>query len=167
MACPLYKMKGPGLVPDSGRAHPPAFPLKHQQKDIRLALALGDDVAQPLPVAAAANEVFKKARTMGAGGTIAPSAHCVRTAVLEILLLQERQPRCIVCRLVTCSPGPFKGPWRFVSCSIRSTQCFASADRPSSLGPQASATMTSRRSLRRSQRRNRPTWQWCAADEER
>lgn len=41
MACPLFKMKGPALVPDSGRAHPPAFPLKHQQKDLRLALALG------------------------------------------------------------------------------------------------------------------------------
>lgn len=34
-----------------------AFPLKHQQKDMRLALALGDEVAQSLPVAAAANEV--------------------------------------------------------------------------------------------------------------
>lgn len=35
----------------------PAFPLKHQQKDMRLALALGDENAVPMPVAAAANEV--------------------------------------------------------------------------------------------------------------
>lgn len=44
MACPLFKMKGPVLVPDAGRQHPPAFPLKHQQKDIRLALALGERI---------------------------------------------------------------------------------------------------------------------------
>lgn len=38
-------------------SHPPAFPLKHQQKDMRLALSLGDDTAVSMPVAAAANEV--------------------------------------------------------------------------------------------------------------
>lgn len=37
--------------------HSPAFPLKHQQKDMRLALALGDENAVSMPVAAAANEV--------------------------------------------------------------------------------------------------------------
>ena len=37
---------------------PPAFPLKYQQKDMRLALALADQVEQPLPVSAAVNEVF-------------------------------------------------------------------------------------------------------------
>lgn len=67
MACPLYKMKGPGLVPDAGRSHPPAFPLKHQQKDMRLALQLGDELAQALPVAAAANEAYKRARAAGQG----------------------------------------------------------------------------------------------------
>lgn len=35
----------------------PAFPLKHQQKDMRLALALGDENAVSMPVSAAANEV--------------------------------------------------------------------------------------------------------------
>jgi glyoxylate/succinic semialdehyde reductase len=35
----------------------PAFPLKHQQKDMRLALALGDENAVAMPVSAAANEV--------------------------------------------------------------------------------------------------------------
>jgi len=62
MANGLFKLKGPQMM---RRSFPPAFPLKHQQKDMRLALALGDDLAQPLPVAAAANETFKKAREMG------------------------------------------------------------------------------------------------------
>ena len=36
-------------------------------QDLRLALALGDKVEQPLPVAAAANEVFKRGRAQGLG----------------------------------------------------------------------------------------------------
>lgn len=39
-------------------SYSPAFPLKHQQKDMRLALALGDENAIPMPVASAANEVI-------------------------------------------------------------------------------------------------------------
>lgn len=39
-------------------SYPPAFPLKHQQKDMRLALALGDENSVSMPVAAAANEVL-------------------------------------------------------------------------------------------------------------
>ena len=42
-----------------------AFPLKHMQKDLRLALALGDTLGQPLFSAAAANETFKKAKALG------------------------------------------------------------------------------------------------------
>lgn len=61
---PMFTMKGPGMVAGN---YPPAFPLKHQQKDLRLALALGDELNQPLPVAAAANEVFKAAKTQGLG----------------------------------------------------------------------------------------------------
>lgn len=38
MASPLVSLKGPSM---SARKYPPAFPLKHQQKDLRLALALG------------------------------------------------------------------------------------------------------------------------------
>lgn len=38
-------------------SYPPAFPLKHQQKDMRLALALGDENSVAMPVAAASNEV--------------------------------------------------------------------------------------------------------------
>lgn len=50
----MFKLKGPSCIKGS---FAPAFPLKHQQKDMRLALALGDEVAQTMPVAAAANEV--------------------------------------------------------------------------------------------------------------
>lgn len=56
IANPMFKMKGPAMIKNS---YPPAFPLKHQQKDMRLALALGDENAVPMPVAAAANEVSR------------------------------------------------------------------------------------------------------------
>ena len=40
------------------KGHFPAnFPLKHQQKDMRLALQMGESLEQPLHVAGAANEV--------------------------------------------------------------------------------------------------------------
>lgn len=64
MANPMFKMKGPSMIQSN---YSPAFPLKHQQKDMRLALALGDTNAVSMPVAAAANEAFKKARSMGLG----------------------------------------------------------------------------------------------------
>lgn len=51
----MFKMKGPSMIANS---YPPAFPLKHQQKDMRLALALGDENSVSMPVAAAANEVI-------------------------------------------------------------------------------------------------------------
>ncbi|XP_077228947.1 glyoxylate reductase 1 [Tasmannia lanceolata] len=64
IANPMFKQKGPAMIQSS---FPPAFPLKHQQKDMRLALALGDENAVSMPVAAAANEAFKKARSLGLG----------------------------------------------------------------------------------------------------
>ncbi|AEE77022.1 glyoxylate reductase 1 [Arabidopsis thaliana] len=64
MTNPMFKGKGPSMNKSS---YPPAFPLKHQQKDMRLALALGDENAVSMPVAAAANEAFKKARSLGLG----------------------------------------------------------------------------------------------------
>lgn len=64
MACPMIALKGPGLV---ARSYPTAFKLCSQQKDMRLALALGDALDQPLPVMAAANEQFKKAKALGLG----------------------------------------------------------------------------------------------------
>ncbi|KAK8933709.1 Glyoxylate/succinic semialdehyde reductase 1 [Platanthera zijinensis] len=64
IANPMFRQKGPAMIQGN---YPPAFPLKHQQKDIRLALALGDENAVPMPVAAAANEDFKRARSLGLG----------------------------------------------------------------------------------------------------
>lgn len=52
----MFRMKGPAMI---NQSYPPAFPLKHQQKDMRLALALSDEIHVPMPVAAAANEVCR------------------------------------------------------------------------------------------------------------
>ncbi|CAI5536883.1 unnamed protein product [Closterium sp. Naga37s-1] len=81
IASPMFSLKGPLMIDGN---YAPAFPLKHQQKDLRLALGLGDDLAQPLPVAAAANEVFKKARREGHGRDDF-------SAVFEAVRLQQRE----------------------------------------------------------------------------
>ncbi|MFD1382397.1 NAD(P)-dependent oxidoreductase [Rhodanobacter aciditrophus] len=62
MANPMFKVKGQMLLDDN---YATSFPLKHMQKDMRLAIALGDKLDQPLPTAAAANELFKQARKEG------------------------------------------------------------------------------------------------------
>ena len=62
MANPMFKMKGAQIAAGTFE---PAFPLKHMQKDLRLAVALGDALGQPLFSAAAANESFKKAKAQG------------------------------------------------------------------------------------------------------
>ncbi|KAL3517920.1 hypothetical protein ACH5RR_020509 [Cinchona calisaya] len=72
IANPMFKMKGPTMLQSN---YTPAFPLKHQQKDMRLALALGDENAVSMPVAAAANEAFKKARNLGLGGLDFSAVH--------------------------------------------------------------------------------------------
>lgn len=64
MANPMFRLKG-GLI-DKGD-YTVAFPLKHMQKDLRLAVDLGDRIKQPLYSAAIANEVFKKAKELGFG----------------------------------------------------------------------------------------------------
>jgi 3-hydroxyisobutyrate dehydrogenase-like beta-hydroxyacid dehydrogenase len=64
IACPMYGLKGPLMMAGN---YATAFPLKHEQKDMRLAVGLGDEVAQPLPLAAAANEAFKSAMAAGRG----------------------------------------------------------------------------------------------------
>ncbi|PNW82258.1 hypothetical protein CHLRE_06g278148v5 [Chlamydomonas reinhardtii] len=64
IAAPMFALKGPAMA---ARAYAPAFPLKHQQKDMRLALALGDEVGQPLPLAAASNAQYIAARRQGLG----------------------------------------------------------------------------------------------------
>ncbi|XAR67610.1 hypothetical protein NMG60_11002440 [Bertholletia excelsa] len=62
ISAPMYSMKGPTMVQS---LYPTAFPLKHQQKDLRLALGLAESVSQPTPIAAAANELYKLAKSYG------------------------------------------------------------------------------------------------------
>ncbi|XP_036408392.1 putative oxidoreductase GLYR1 [Megalops cyprinoides] len=42
----------------------PDYYLKHIQKDLRLAITMGDSVNHPTPMAAAANEVYKRAKAL-------------------------------------------------------------------------------------------------------
>ncbi|MDD2558177.1 MAG: NAD(P)-dependent oxidoreductase [Desulfuromonadaceae bacterium] len=62
LAAPMFTAKGKKIL---ARDRTPQFPLKHQQKDLRLALQLGDVHRVPMPVAAAANELFKRAYQYG------------------------------------------------------------------------------------------------------
>ena len=62
LASPLFKGKGDLLLK---REFPASFPLKHMQKDLRLAVSLGDRLGQPLLSAATANETFKRALKEG------------------------------------------------------------------------------------------------------
>jgi glyoxylate/succinic semialdehyde reductase len=64
MANPMFKLKGPQIVQ---RSFPTAFPLKHAQKDLRLALNLGNQLGQALHTTASANELYKTALGMGLG----------------------------------------------------------------------------------------------------
>lgn len=61
-----------------------AFPLKHQQKDLRLVLAEADAVGVPLPVISAANEQYIRARAQGYGDADF-------SAVLEAVAPQEKE----------------------------------------------------------------------------
>ncbi|KAK4591102.1 hypothetical protein RGQ29_021391 [Quercus rubra] len=62
ISSPMYSTKGPSMIQSM---YPTAFPLKHQQKDLRLALGLAESVSQPTPIAAAANELYKVAKSHG------------------------------------------------------------------------------------------------------
>ncbi|KAJ0515133.1 putative glyoxylate reductase (NADP(+)) [Helianthus annuus] len=62
ISAPMFSLKGPAMVQSK---YPTAFPLKHQQKDMRLALGLAESVSQPTPIAAAANELYKVAKSHG------------------------------------------------------------------------------------------------------
>ncbi len=64
LANPMFKGKGSAMLAGDFTVN---FPLKHMQKDLRLALQLGDELAQPLFAAATANEAFKQARSLGLG----------------------------------------------------------------------------------------------------
>lgn len=64
MANGMFRLKGPSIIKDS---FPVAFPLKHQEKDIRLAVELGQKLGQKLPVSQAARQTFKEAMESGNG----------------------------------------------------------------------------------------------------
>ncbi|MCB5160472.1 NAD(P)-dependent oxidoreductase [Marinomonas algarum] len=64
MANPMFAGKGAMLLNEN---YTTSFPLKHMQKDMRLAVALGDKLDQPMPTAAIANEAFKQALKAGFG----------------------------------------------------------------------------------------------------
>jgi glyoxylate/succinic semialdehyde reductase len=62
---PMFRLKGPQILANG--EFPPAFPLKHMQKDLRLALRLAEEVGQPLYSTATVNELFKSAQAAGLG----------------------------------------------------------------------------------------------------
>jgi len=64
LSSPLVTSKGSSILEGD---FPSQFPLKHQQKDLRLAVGLSEDVAQPLSVIGASNELFKRAVAEGYG----------------------------------------------------------------------------------------------------
>lgn len=65
MSNQMFRMKG-NLV-SQNTDFPVAFPLKHMQKDLRLALRLAEESGQPLFATATVNELFKKALSEGLG----------------------------------------------------------------------------------------------------
>ncbi|XP_059835202.1 cytokine-like nuclear factor N-PAC isoform X1 [Hypanus sabinus] len=61
LACAFLDQKCQSILQGNFK---PDFLLKHVQKDLRLAIAMGDSVNHSTPMAAAANEVFKKAKAL-------------------------------------------------------------------------------------------------------
>lgn len=64
LACPLIQEKGKAII-EGG--FPTNHPLQHMQKDLKLSLNMADQLEQPLPLTASANEVFKHAKRLGYG----------------------------------------------------------------------------------------------------
>ncbi|CAH1778132.1 unnamed protein product [Owenia fusiformis] len=62
LSCPLIKDRGKAMM--EGRYEPENL-VRNFQKDMRLAINMGDQTDQPLPVTAVSNELFKKAKAMG------------------------------------------------------------------------------------------------------
>jgi 3-hydroxyisobutyrate dehydrogenase-like beta-hydroxyacid dehydrogenase len=62
IANPMFRLKGPMMIENN---FPTAFPLKHMQKDMRLALLMGDENNQALYTAGAANSSYIIAKNKG------------------------------------------------------------------------------------------------------
>ncbi|OQY16224.1 MAG: 3-hydroxyisobutyrate dehydrogenase [Desulfobacteraceae bacterium 4572_35.1] len=58
LSCPMFSSKGAAILAEN---FTPNFPLKHMQKDLRLAVQLGDEKQLPMASVATANEIFKRA----------------------------------------------------------------------------------------------------------
>lgn len=77
VANPMFRLKGPQIAANS--EFPTAFPLKHMQKDLRLALRLAEEVGQPLFATATINELYKAALASGYGDDdFAAVSHVIR-----------------------------------------------------------------------------------------
>ncbi|XP_002738027.1 uncharacterized protein LOC100367134 [Saccoglossus kowalevskii] len=61
---PMVKAQGKAMLNDD---YPLTACLNNMQKDMRLVLSMGDEYSQQLPVAAAVNEMYKKAKSLGHG----------------------------------------------------------------------------------------------------
>lgn len=59
VANPMFRLKGAAIAKNG--EFPTAFPLKHMQKDLRLALRMAEEMGQPLFATATINELFKQA----------------------------------------------------------------------------------------------------------
>jgi len=64
LSSPLVTSKGSAILESN---FPSQFPLRHQQKDLRLAMNLSEEVAQPMSVVGSSNELFKRAVAQGHG----------------------------------------------------------------------------------------------------
>ena len=64
LSCPLMVNKGKAIIEGVFQTN---HPLQHMQKDLKLSLNMGDQLEQPLPLTASANEVFKHAKRLGYG----------------------------------------------------------------------------------------------------
>ncbi|XP_051132869.1 glyoxylate/succinic semialdehyde reductase 1-like [Andrographis paniculata] len=74
---PLFRRKGPPMIQGD---YSPVFSMNLQQKDMRLALSLADELLVPVPVAAASNEVLEKGISMGLGDLDTCAVHLVAKA---------------------------------------------------------------------------------------
>ena len=75
VANPMFRLKGPQIATNG--EFPAAFPLKHMQKDLRLALRLAEEVGQPLFTTALVNEQYKAALAAGLGESDFAAVSCV------------------------------------------------------------------------------------------
>jgi glyoxylate/succinic semialdehyde reductase len=75
MANPMFAMKGPCMAAGE---YPTNFPLKHQQKDLRLALELAHQLHLQLPVLKASDDQYRKVRQSHGDGDFSAVAEAYK-----------------------------------------------------------------------------------------